>query len=736
MKTMQPKPATLNDTGQNAQDSGPSSRGFGRGVVKARFVILVLAFALLVPSVIGMKATRINYDMLTYLPKNLETVKGQDLLLDQFGKGAFSILVTENMKTEEVDRVTKKIRKVDHVDSVLDLQKVIDPSIPVSMYPKEIQDNINNPDASMVVIFFDSSTSSASTMKAVTEIRKVCTKNCFLSGMSAMVVDLKNLCESEEIKYVAIAVVLSLVAMMVLLDSFVAPVLFLISIGMAILYNLGSNIFLGEISYITKAIAAVLQLAVTMDYSIFLWHSYEEQLSKGYERREAMARAINATLVSVSGSSLTTIAGFLAMCFMSYTMGMDMGIVMAKGVVMGVVSSVTILPALMLLFHKPLQKTRHRSIIPDMTKASEKLTSHYGIFIAVFLIALVPALIGYSQRNITYDFTKMMSSGMSDLPASMIQYDTANKKLEKDFSIGTTHMIIADSSLSSTDGRAMADEIKDLKGIKIMLSLDSYLGTSIPKAILPSKVTSALESGKYQLMMVNSAYKVSTTACNQQIDQINRIVHKYDKSATVIGEGPATKDLISITDKDFKMVSLISILAVFLIILFVLQSISLPIILVAAIEFAIYLNMGISGFTGLELPFIVPVLISTIQLGSTVDYAILMSTRYKTERRTGKPKRKAIEIAVARSIPSVLVSALGFFTATFGVAVYSQISIISTLCSLMARGAIISMLTVILVLPSLLMAFDRPICATTLGLRKKDRAAAMQQEGNGHVETE
>ncbi|MDD5987617.1 MAG: MMPL family transporter [Eubacteriales bacterium] len=699
------------------------TRGIGRGVVKYRRFILILAILLLIPSIIGYKATKINYDMLTYLPKEIETVKGQDLLLDDFGKGAFAILVTENMKTDAIEQVSSDIKQVKHVDTVLNLNKVINPSIPVSMYPDIVRKNINNPDASMVVIFFDASTSDERTMNAVTNIRKVVTKDCYLSGMSSMVVDLKNLCEDEELKYVAIAVVLSLIAMMLLLDSFAAPVFFLLSIGMAILYNLGSNIFLGEIAFITKAIAAVLQLAVTMDYSIFLWHSYVEQRDHGLDRNEAMTRAVNATLVSVAGSSLTTIAGFLAMCFMSYTMGMNLGIVMAKGVLLGVVCSVTVLPSLLLAFAPLVEKTRHRALIPNMSRFAHRLTSKYGIFIAIFILALIPAVIGYQHENITYDFTKMMSSNADALPAKYTQYNTAGEKLQNDFDIATTYMVLADADMPAKDGRAMCDRIEDLDGIKTVLGMDSIVGPAIPRDALPEEITGSLEAGGHQLIMINSAYKVSTSECNHQINMVNKIVHQYDKKATVIGEAPATKDLISITNNDFKMVTFVSILAVFLIILFTLRSISLPIILVCSIEFAIYLNLGISGFTGLELPFLVPILISTIQLGSTVDYAILMSTRYKTERATNKPKREAIEIAATNTIPSIITSALGFFTATFGVAIYSDIGIISTLCMLMARGAIISMLTVILVLPSLLMAFDRPVCATTLGLRKKDRAA-------------
>ena len=691
--------------------------GFGSKVVKARYVILVIGLLLLVPSFFGMQATKINYDMLTYLPDSIETMKGQDMLLHDFGKGGFSIVVTENMKTDEVSHLKSEIGKVDHVDSVLNLQEVLNPAVPQSMYPDKVRENLKNPNASMIVVFFDTSTSSEESMNAVAQIRKLSTKDCFVSGMTAMVLDLKNLCETEESKYILVAVLLSLAVMMLLLDSFVVPFIFLVSIGMAILYNLGSNIVFGEISYVTKAIAAVLQLGVTMDYSIFLWHSYMEHLDRGISRKEAMGQAIDATLVSVTGSSITTVAGFLALCFMTYKMGMDLGLVMAKGCVFGVICSVTVLPSLILIFSGVLEKTRHRSLIPDCSKIAHGLTSRYGIYLVIFGLVFLPAIYGYMHENVTYDFTDMMGHD-SGLKASQIQFMTANDKLEKDFDIGTTHMIIADRNLAPKDGRAMSEKLEDLSGVKNVLGVDALTGTAIPREFLPDQVTKSLYAKDHQLILVNSAYKVSTDNCNTQIDQINRVVHQYDKSAKVIGEGPATKDLIEITNHDFKVVNLISMAMVFLIILLVLRSVSLPFILIAAIEFAIYVNLGIPGFTGTKLPFIIPVCVSTIQLGSTVDYAILMSTRYKTERAAGKKKREAVEIASATSIPSILVSALGFFAATFGVGLYSNVGLISQLCNMMARGAIISMDTVILVLPSLLMALDGLVIRSTKGLKQ------------------
>lgn len=699
----------------------------GEKIVKHRHIILIVAVLLLIPSIIGIKATKINYDMLTYLPKDMQTVKGQDLLLKDFGKGGFSIIVTENMKTSQVSKLKSQIADIKHVDSIVNLQDAINPAVPMSMYPSIVQKNINNKNASMLVVFFDTSTSAEPTLNAITKIRAVATKDTYVSGMSSLVTDLKALCEQEEPKYVAIAVLLSLLAMMMLLDSYAAPFLFLISIGMAIMYNLGSNIMFGEISYITKAIAAVLQLGVTMDYSIFLWHSYGENLQTEPDIKKAMANAIDATLTSVTGSSITTIAGFLALCFMSYTMGMDLGLVMAKGVLLGVLSSVTILPALLLASSKILNKTLHRSLIPNMDKFAHRLTSRYGIYLAIFAILVLPAVYGYNHENVVYDFTKMLSGSANELSADQIQFDTANKKLESDFGIGTTHIIIADSKLPAKEGREMSEDLEKVDGVKQVLGVDAVLGTGVPKTMLPDGLNSSFSAKGHQMILVTSAYKVSTTKCNNQITQMNSVIHKYDKKATLIGEGAATKDLIKITNKDFKVVSWISIAAVFVIILLVLKSWSLPVILVAAIEFAIYVNLGIPGFTGLELPFIVPVCISTIQLGSTVDYAILLSTRYKTERMNGLAKRPAIEVAASTSIPSIIVSALGFFTATFGVGLYSNIGIISTFCNLMARGAIVSMLTVILVLPSLLMAFDHIICKTTKGMKdlckKKDDTA-------------
>lgn len=690
---------------------------FGKTVVKLRHAILVVSLVLLIPSVVGMVKTRVNYDMLTYLPSDMETMKGQDLLMDEFNKGGFSIVVLENMKTNAVTKLKNEIEDVNHVESVVNLQDVVNPSVPMSMYPKVVQDNIRNKDATMLVVFFDTGTSDEHTMDAVAKIRKLGTKDTYVAGMTSMVLDLKNIAETEEFKYVAVAVLLSLAAMMLLLDSYVAPILFLMSIGMAILYNLGSNIVFGEISYITKAIAAVLQLGVTMDYSIFLWHSYMEKLDEGMEPKPAMAEAIDATLISVTGSSITTIGGFLALCFMTYAMGKDLGIVMAKGVLFGVICSVTVLPVLILFFTKTLRKTRHKTLLPSAERLSHKLTSRYGIYILCFGLTLIPAIYGYNHTNNVYDLTKMLMGDGNGISEEKVPFYTANNKLSEDFGINTSYIIIADSDLSAKDGRAMSKEIEDVKGVKSVLGVDGMLGSAIPRSMLPNELNDSMRSDKHQMILVNSKYRVSTDEVNNQISEVKQIVHKYDKAGSVIGEAPATKDLIQLTSKDFQIVNWISIGLVFLIIFFVLRSISLPFILILVIELAIYINMGICGFTGVELPFIVPVCITTIQLGSTVDYAILLSTRYKTERMGGLGKRAAIDVAVQNSIPSILVSALGFFVSTFGVSVYSNISLISLMCSLMARGAIISMITVIFLLPSMLMAFDRIICKTTRGMK-------------------
>ena len=686
---------------------------FGKAVVKCRVPILIVALALLIPAVFGMVNTRINYDMLNYLPEDMDTVIGQDELMEDFGKGAFSFIIVEDMPAKDVSALKTKIEAVNHVETVLWYDSIADISIPMEILPDSLYEVFNAGNATMMAVFFDTSTSSDDTMDAIREIRSIAGKQCFVSGMSALVTDLKDLCEQEEPIYVAIAVVLATVAMMLFMDNWLIPFVFLASIGIAIVINLGTNYFMGEISYITKALSAVLQLAVTMDYSIFLWHSYNEQRASYPDRLEAMGRAIHETLTSVVGSSITTIAGFIALCFMSFTLGRDLGIVMAKGVLLGVLSCVTVLPAMILVLDKPLQKTMHRSIIPQMGKLSKGIVKIFPVFLVLFVALVIPFYYGYDKTNdeVYYD--------MGECLPENIDYVTANRKLQDEFNVASTHMILVDANLPSKDVKAMAKEMEAVDGVKYVIGLDTLLGSRLPEAFLPDAVTSTLKSDRWQLLLINSKYRVASAAVNTQIDALNTILKRYDEGAMLIGEGPCMKDMIETTDTDFKVVNTISIVAIFVIILLVEKSISLPFILVAVIELAIFINLGLPHFLGQSLPFIAPICISTIQLGATVDYAILMTTRYKTERAAGQDKRTAVTTALSTSIPSILVSALGLFAATFGVAVYSDIDIISSMCSLMARGAIISMFCVVLILPAMLMLFDKIIRATTLGFKAK-----------------
>ena len=695
---------------------------FGRAVVKLRIPILLLSLLLLIPSVYGMTRTRINYDMLTYLPDDLETVQGQDILLNEFGKGAFSFVVVEGMDSKDVVALKDKIEQVPHVDTALWYDSLADISVPMELLPDKVYDAFNSDGATLIAVFFDSSSSSDETIEAIQQIRTVTNHQCYVSGISALVTDLKALCEREEPIYVGIAVLCSLAAMLLLTDCWLVPFVFLAGIGITVMYNLGSNYFLGEISYITKALAAVLQLAVTMDYSIFLWHAYSEQEQLCSDKKEAMAKAIQATMVAVAGSSLTTIAGFISLCFMSYTMGMDLGIVMAKGVLLGVIGSITILPALILVLNKPLDRMRHRSLIPSMERPARWITKHFYVFLIVFAVVIVPAAIGYAHTPVYYDFTNILTKDdISSISEDDMQFLIADTKLNEDFDIASTHMILCDADLSGRDATAMLKQIEAVDGVKYALGLNSVLGTAVPEEAVPESIMKVLKSGDYQLILINSAYHVSTDECNAQIDQINTILKQYDPNGMLIGEGPCTKDLIRVTDKDFTVVTWISIGLVFLIIALTFRSLTLPVVLVSLIEFAIFINLGIPYYTNFEMPFIAPICISTIQLGATVDYAILMTTRYKSERGSGVEKREAVVTALSTSIPSILVSGIGFFAATFGVAVYSDISLISSMCRLMARGAIISMFSVILILPALLMLLDRLICATSAGFRAKNQ---------------
>lgn len=687
---------------------------FGKAVVKLRIPILILSILLLIPAGIGYLNTRVNYDILTYLPEDIETMKGQDILLEEFGTGAFSFCVVEGMEPGDVAVMREQMAEVPHVKSVIWYDSLADISIPIEMLPDEIYEFFNNDekDSTMLAVLYDTSMSADETMDAIEELREVVQGRCYISGMSAVVTDTKNLSNQETPIYVLIAVVLAVVVLSLTMDSAIAPLFFLLSIGMAIVYNLGTNVFQGEISYVTQALAAVLQLGVTMDYSIFLWHSYEEQQERfPGDKKRAMSHAISNTITSVVGSSITTVAGFIALCFMSFTLGMDLGIVMAKGVVFGVICCVTVLPSMILVFDKAVEKTKHKVIIPDLGRIADWVVRHYGIFLVVFLVILGPALYGYNHTDVYYDLAGTLPKSLDSI--------AANDKLNEDFEMGATHMIIADSSLSSKDARAMLDEIGKVDGVKMALGFDSLVGPGIPKEFIPDDVKEVMINGDYQMMLVGSEYAVASDEVNAQCEEINRIIKKYDTSAMLIGEAPCTKDLIEITDQDFKTVSIVSIGAIFVIIALVFKSVSLPIILVAVIEFAIFINMGIPAYTNTTLPFIASIVIGTIQLGATVDYAILMTTKYKKARYRGADKRDAVVTALRNSIQSVIVSAFSFFAATFGVGMYSNIDMISSLCLLMARGAIISMFVVIFILPSMFMVFDKVICATSVGFRNR-----------------
>lgn len=684
---------------------------FGNAVVKSRIAILIVAIVLLIPSVLGMIFTRVNYDMLNYLPDSLDTIKGQDYLLEDFDKGAFSFLIFENMNEKDIVRTEEKIKEIDHIVTVLWYDDIADMSIPMEVLPDKIYDAFNSDNSTLMAVFFDTSSSADETMDAITQIRAVAGEQCFVSGISAMVTDLRDLCEEQEAIYVAIAVILAVVAMMIFMDNWIIPFVFLASIGMAILMNLGSNYFLGEISYITKALSAILQLAVTMDYSIFLWHSYGEQKKIYGDHKTAMAVAIKETTRSVLGSSITTVAGFIALCFMTFTLGRDLGIVMAKGVIFGVIGCVTILPSLILVLDKPLEKTMHRSLIPSTKKLAKSIIKIFPAFLILFVMIIYPSYYGYSNTNneVYYDLSKSLPEDMSNV--------IANTKLKEEFDIGTTHMVLIDSKLPAKQVRKMTEEMENVDGVKYVLGLESVVGSLVPEEILPESVTGILKSDRWELMLINSEYQTASNEVSTQIEQLNSIIRKYDNEGLLIGEAACTNDLIDITSVDFQVVNMISIIAIFLIIAVVEKSISLPIILVAVIEFAIFINLGLPHYMGESLPFIAPICISTIQLGATVDYAILMTTRYKKERSLGNDKRTAVTTALETSIPSIIVSAMGLFAATVGVAIYSDVDMIGSLCALMARGAIISALCVILILPAMFMLSDKVIGVTTLGFK-------------------
>lgn len=682
----------------------------GKKIVKFRVPILILSIILLIPAVWGYVNTRINYDVLTYLPEDIETMQGQEIMTNDFGIGAFSMLMVDGMEDKEIVKLKEKVEKVDGVENVLWYDSLADISVPQSVLPSKLYDEYNTEDGTMMAVFFKDGTSSDETMKAITEIRKITGEQCFLSGMSAIVEDTKELAEKETPLYILIAVALSALVLAITMESIFVPVLFILSIGIAIVYNLGTNVFFGEISYITKALAAVLQLGVTMDYSIFLMHSYQEQQVRyNGDKERAMAHAISQTFSSVIGSSVTTVAGFIALCFMSFTLGKDIGIVMAKGVIFGVLVCVTVLPSMILCCDKLIEKTKHKPLLPDIGRISDKVTKRYVIYVVAFVILLFPAIYGNNHTGVYYNLDESLPK---DLPSVI-----ANTKLKEDYNMNTTHMILVDSSVAGSDVKKMSQEIEKVDGVKWVLGLDNLVGSGVPADMLPESVTGMLKNDKYQLLMVNSTYKVATDKVNKQIEQIDKIMDKYDKGAMLVGEGPLTKDLINITDTDFKRVSAVSIGIVFVIILLLFKSITIPVILVGVIEFAIFVNMGIPFYTGTKLPFVASIVIGTIQLGATVDYAILMTTRYQRERSRGAGKFDAITTAHKFSAQSIIVSALSFFAATIGVGLYSNIDMISSLCILMARGALISMVVVVLILPSLFMVFDKIIVKTSKGFR-------------------
>lgn len=683
-----------------------------KAIVKLRVPIVIIALILMVPSLLGMLNTRINYDMLTYLPDSMDTVKGQNILLDEFGKGAFSFIILEDMPDKDVAALKEKVEQVEQVDSVLWYNNVADISVPKEFLPDKVYSAFNTDHSTVMAVFFNTSTSSDETMDAIREIRSITGKQCFVCGLSALVTDLKDLCEKEEPIYVGIAVVLALAAMILLLDNWLVPLVFLASIGMMILLNLGTNYFLGEISYITKALSAVLQLAVTMDYSIFLWHSYNEQKRIYNDNREAMAVAIHNTFLSVIGSSVTTIAGFIALCFMTFTLGRDLGIVMAKGVLFGVIGCITVLPSMILILDKPLSKLNHRSLIPDMKKLSGGVVKIFPVFLVIFIALVPPFLYGYTQTNneVYYDMAECLPKDLD--------FVIANTKLSEDFDISSTHMVLMDSSVSAKEVKSMIAEMEEVDGVKYVLGIESLLGSTVPEEMLPEHIKSVLENDKYELLLINSEYHSASDAVGAQIDSLNNILHRYDPNGMLIGEAPCMKDMIDTTGADFEVVNLVSIIAIFVIIAVVERSLSLPFILIAVIELAIFINLGLPHFFGQSLPFIAPICISTIQLGATVDYAILMTTRYKAERLGGHDKRESMKTTLTASIPSIIVSGMGLFAATFGVALYSDIDIISSMCMLLARGAIISMLLVIFILPALLLLCDKLVCYTTIGMKK------------------
>ena len=681
----------------------------GKWIAKHRFIILLLGILLLIPSFIGMAKTRINYDLLSYLPESLETVEGQDVMVDEYGMGAFAMVVVEDTDMKDIQKLADQFNKVDHVEKVLWYGDVADLSLPVEMIPSDLRKAFYNGDATLMLALFDNTTSSDEAMNAVGEMRKIASKQCFIAGMTGVVADIKNVAMKEVPIYVVIAAILSFLVLEITGESFLVPIFFLISIGVAIVYNLGSNIFLGEICYITKALTAVLQLGVTMDYSIFLLNSYEENKRRfPGDKNRAMGHAISNTFKSIVGSSVTTVAGFVALCVMTFALGRDLGIVMAKGVIIGVVCCVTILPSLILAFDKQIEKTKHRPLIKSVDGASNFIIKHHWVWLIVFLVLLLPAVHGNNNTKIYYDIAKSMPSS---LPSNV-----ATDRLKKDFNMSTIHMVMMDSNMDSKDKRDMLKEIDNVEGVKWTISMSSLVGASVPESMIPKDVKSMLQSGDHELAFICSEYESATPKVNKQIAKINKITKNYDKTSMVIGEAPLMKDLEDVTNIDIQNVNIASIAAIFVIILIIFKSISLPVILVAIIEFAIAVNMAVPYYQGVSLPFVASIVIGTIQLGETVDYAIVYTNRYLKERRNGKNKLEAVSIAHKSNMLSIITSALSLFAATYGVACYSQVDMIGSICTLLARGAIISMIVVLTLLPTMFLIFDKAICKTTKGM--------------------
>lgn len=684
---------------------------FGQFICKHKVAILIISLLLLIPSIIGYKATRVNYDILVYLPDNIETIKGENILADDFDMGAFSVVILENMQSKDIIELEKQFREVGNVEKVVGLTDIIGTDVPLEMLPDEVKDKLYKDNTTPILVTFKDGISEDTTMETVEKLREISNENCKISGMTATVLDTRNLSDSEVIIYVMIAVALCLIILQLALDSYLAPVLMLLNIGMAVLYNMGTNAFLGQTSYITKAISAVLQLGVTMDFAIFLYHSYKAEKEKASNNDEAMATAIAKTLVSVLGSSLTTIAGFLALCSMNLTLGKDIGLVMAKGVLIGVITAVTTLPAMLLVFDKWVEKTKHKEILPRFEKVKNFNLKHYKAILVAFIVILPFAVYGYTHTENYYNLSKSLPDTLNSIQA--------NNELKDKFDMVSTELLLVDKKMPDYKLNEMLDKIESLDGIEWTLSYSKISKeVNIPKEMLPEDIRSIFESDKYQMVIINSKYEIATNELNSQIEEVNKIIKEYDDTAILAGEGPLMKDLVEISDHDFNSVNTVSIAIILVIMVFVLKSVSLPIILIAAIEFAIFINMGIPAYTGTVIPFIASIVIGTIQLGATIDYAILITTKYKTARIEGKDKHQAIDEALGTSIQSIIVSALCFFGATFGVGMYSKIEMIGSLCSLMARGAIISMVTVLTVLPAFLIVFDKIICKTTVNMRR------------------